>query len=52
MESDQDKKVDPSYLKQSQERIFENNRKWVASRHAMDPTFFEKLAAGQTPDYL
>ncbi|PLN86853.1 carbonic anhydrase [Aspergillus taichungensis] len=40
------------YLQQSHERIFENNRKWVASKTDADPAFFDKLAAGQQPDYL
>lgn len=34
------------------EELFENNRKWVASKLATDKDFFEKLAAGQQPDYL
>jgi carbonic anhydrase len=34
------------------EQIFENNKKWVASKLAQDADFFEKLAADQTPDYL
>lgn len=41
-----------SYLEQSQERIFENNRSWAKNQHEKDPTFFEKLSAGQTPEYL
>ncbi|KAF9883080.1 hypothetical protein FE257_004114 [Aspergillus nanangensis] len=40
------------YLKQSHERIFENNRKWVATKRQVDPDFFTKLAAGQKPEYL
>src|ERR1043165_5044601 len=36
----------------SYEEIFEHNKKWVASRTAQDPKFFEKLAANQQPDYL
>ncbi|KAI3054690.1 hypothetical protein CBS147353_11405 [Aspergillus niger] len=40
------------YLRQSHERIFENNRKWVAAKTHADPEFFEKLAAGQKPEYL
>lgn len=49
-----DQKVDtvPQYLKQSHERIFENNRAWVATKMKDDPAFFEKLSAGQTPEYL
>jgi carbonic anhydrase len=34
------------------EEIFENNRKWVESKKAQDTSFFDKLAADQTPDYL
>jgi len=40
------------HVKDSHERIFENNRKWVASMKAEDPKFFENLASGQTPEYL
>ncbi|KAE8138714.1 carbonic anhydrase [Aspergillus pseudotamarii] len=40
------------YLDQSHERIFENNRNWVSSKKQEDPAFFEKLAAGQAPEYL
>ncbi|HXS37469.1 MAG TPA: carbonic anhydrase [Flavipsychrobacter sp.] len=36
----------------SYEQIFENNRKWVASKKTTDSSFFEKLAEGQNPDYL
>lgn len=32
--------------------IFENNRRWVAEKTATQKDFFEKLAAGQTPEYL
>jgi carbonic anhydrase len=34
------------------EKIFENNRKWAASRKASNARFFEKLAEGQDPDFL
>jgi carbonic anhydrase len=40
------------YLQQNQDRIFENNRKWVAAKKEADPQFFEKLSAGQAPEYL
>ena len=40
------------YLKQSLENILSNNRNWVASKKDVDPAFFDKLAAGQTPNYL
>ncbi|WP_343690316.1 carbonic anhydrase [Chitinophaga sp.] len=32
--------------------IFENNRRWIASKTATDKEFFEKLANEQRPDYL
>ncbi|MEJ8803326.1 carbonic anhydrase [Pontibacter sp. H249] len=34
------------------EKIFENNRKWVADKLAEDSNYFKKLAMGQTPRYL
>lgn len=34
------------------DEIFENNKRWIASKTATDKDFFEKLAQGQTPDYL
>lgn len=34
------------------EEIFEKNREWVARMKATDKQFFEKLAAGQNPDFL
>src|SRR3954467_7899901 len=34
------------------QQIFENNKKWVASKLAEDKDYFEKLAADQNPDYL
>jgi carbonic anhydrase len=34
------------------DKIFENNRKWVAEKKAKDSRFFEKLADGQNPDFL
>ena len=43
---------DNHYLRQSLDHIFENNKKWVASKKETDATFFDKLAAGQSPDYL
>lgn len=36
----------------SQEKIFENNRKWAAEKAAEDPEYFVSLAAGQKPEYL
>ena len=34
------------------EKIFENNRRWVAEKKASDKDFFENLARGQQPDFL
>ena len=34
------------------EHILEGNRRWVASRLAEDPEYFQKLATGQKPRYL
>ncbi|OAG06441.1 carbonic anhydrase 2 [Paraphaeosphaeria sporulosa] len=40
------------YLQQSHDRIFENNKKWAEEQKAKHPEFFEKLSAGQAPEYL
>jgi carbonic anhydrase len=40
------------YLRQNPNKIFESNRKWAERQRARDPNFFEKLSAGQHPDYL
>ncbi|KAJ5110366.1 Carbonic anhydrase [Penicillium alfredii] len=40
------------YLQQSLEHIFKNNKQWALSKKGADPAFFEKLAAGQSPNYL
>lgn len=37
----------PSY-----EKIFENNKEWIAKQTEGDANFFEKLAEGQSPEYL
>jgi carbonic anhydrase len=34
------------------EKIFENNRRWVARKKESDSHFFEKLAKDQNPDFL
>jgi carbonic anhydrase len=34
------------------ERIFENNRRWIAARTGQDKAFFSKLANNQNPEYL
>jgi carbonic anhydrase len=33
-------------------QIFENNKKWVASKRGTDTDFFKKLSKGQDPDYF
>ncbi|CZR70133.1 probable Carbonic anhydrase [Phialocephala subalpina] len=40
------------FLRENQDRIFANNRAWVASKVKEDSGFFEKLSSGQHPDYL
>ncbi|RYP00923.1 hypothetical protein DL764_006346 [Monosporascus ibericus] len=40
------------YLKQTHDKVFEHNKEWAAAQRARDPSFFDKLTAGQTPDYL
>lgn len=39
-------------MRQSYERLFINNEKWIEARTKEDPEYFEKLAKGQTPQYL
>lgn len=34
------------------DEIFENNKRWIASKTATDKEFFEKMANEQKPDYL
>ena len=34
------------------DKIFENNKKWIASKKATNTQFFAKLAEGQNPDIL
>lgn len=34
------------------EKIFENNKQWVAEKLSADPAYFEKLSKGQTPEIL
>lgn len=34
------------------QKIFENNKEWVAQKLAQTPDYFEKLAKGQHPEYL
>lgn len=33
------------------ERVFENNRAWVAKQTQEDPQYFEKLSGGSTPRF-
>jgi carbonic anhydrase len=40
-------KMEKSYL-----RLLENNKNWVREQLDLDPTYFEKLSKGQSPDYL
>ena len=32
--------------------IFENNKNWIAQKLSKDPAFFNKLAEGQSPEFL
>ncbi|KAI0150762.1 carbonic anhydrase [Xylariaceae sp. FL1272] len=41
-----------SYLKQTHDRVFEHNRAWADGQKQKDPEFFNKLSAGQSPEYL
>jgi len=36
----------------SYEKVFENNRKWVAEKRASEEDFFTRLSVKQQPDYL
>lgn len=33
-------------------KIFDNNEQWIATQLGKDPSFFDKLAAGQSPEIL
>jgi carbonic anhydrase len=39
-------------MKKSYLRLLENNKNWVKEQLDLDPTYFEKLAKGQSPEYL
>lgn len=39
--------MEKSYL-----RLLENNKNWVREQLDLDPTYFEKLSKGQSPEYL
>ena len=43
------KKLD---MEKSYARLIENNKTWVAEQLQLDPSFFENLSKGQTPEYL
>jgi carbonic anhydrase len=34
------------------ENVFENNKKWIASKLAIDENYFNKLSEGQKPEFL
>ncbi|MCB9283283.1 MAG: carbonic anhydrase [Lewinellaceae bacterium] len=34
------------------EKIFQNNKKWIADKLAVDENYFEDLAKGQSPEFL
>ncbi|HHH28196.1 MAG TPA: carbonic anhydrase, partial [Polyangiaceae bacterium] len=34
------------------DEVFENNRRWAAENLRQDRHFFERLASGQTPEFL
>ncbi|KPM44973.1 Carbonic anhydrase [Neonectria ditissima] len=40
------------YLKQSHDRLFENNRVWAEDKKKKNPDFFSHLSEGQKPEYL
>lgn len=40
------------YVRGSLDAIFKKNKEWIATKKSGDPAFFDKLAAGQSPDYL
>ena len=39
-------------MKKSYKKLLVNNKKWVSEQLEIDPQYFEKLANGQTPEYL
>ena len=34
------------------EKIFDNNKKWIAEKLSIDPDYFSKLSQGQHPEFL
>ena len=49
IELKKNKKLD---MEKSYARLIENNKTWVAEQLQLDPSFFENLSKGQTPEYL
>ncbi len=39
-------------MEKSYTRLIENNRTWVTEQLQLDPSFFENLSKGQSPEYL
>jgi carbonic anhydrase len=39
-------------MKASYEKLFAGNKKWIEEKLQIDPDFFNKLAAGQSPEFL
>ena len=39
-------------MEKSYNQLLENNKQWVENQLALDPTYFEKLANSQNPEYL
>lgn len=39
-------------MRHSYEQLLENNREWADERMKSDPSFFERMAAGQKPPFL
>jgi len=39
-------------MEKSYKKLLENNKKWVSDQMALDPTYFQKLANSQNPEYL
>ncbi len=33
-------------------KVFDNNREWIAHKLSVDPTYFDKLGSGQSPETL
>lgn len=39
-------------MEKSYQKLLSNNKKWVEMQLQVDPSYFENLAKGQTPEYL